>query len=102
MTRLQAQATELFLKDKDVRAVTSVAGIGPLNPTSNSARLTIVLQDRAARSQTAEEIAQRLTRLANSIPGVTLYVEPVQDIQISTRSSRSRTTWPACSPTSTR
>jgi len=90
VSRLQAQATELFLKDKDVRAVTSVAGIGPLNPTSNSARLTIVLQDRAARSQTAEEIAQRLTRLANSIPGVTLYVEPVQDIQISTRSSRSQ------------
>ena len=60
VSRLQAQATDLFLKDQDVRAVTSVAGIGPLNPTSNSARLTIVLQDRAARSQTAEEIAQRL------------------------------------------
>jgi len=90
VTRLQAQATELFLKDKDVRAVTSVAGIGPLNPTSNSARLTIVLKDRAARSASAEEIAGRLTRMAGTLPGVTLYVEPVQDIQISTRSSRSQ------------
>ena len=90
VTRLQAQATELFLKDKDVRAVTSVAGIGPLNPTSNSARLTIVLKDRAGRSASAEEIAGRLTRMAGTLPGVTLYVEPVQDIQISTRSSRSQ------------
>ena len=90
VTRLQAQATDLFLKDKDVRAVTSVAGIGPLNPTSNSARLTIVLKDRAARSASAEEIAGRLTRMAGTLPGVTLYVEPVQDIQISTRSSRSQ------------
>ena len=90
VTRLQAQATELFLKDKDVRAVTSVAGIGPLNPTSNSARLTIVLKDRAARSASAEEIANRLTRMAGTLPGVTLYVEPVQDIQISTRSSCSQ------------
>ena len=90
VTRLQAQATELFLKDKDVREVTSVAGIGPLNPTSNSARLTIVLKDRAARSASAEEIASRLTRMAGTLAGVTLYVEPVQDIQISTRSSRSQ------------
>ncbi len=90
VTRLQAQATELFLKDKDVRAVTSVAGIGPLNPTSNSARLTIVLKDRSARSASAEEIAGRLTRMAGTLPGITLYVEPVQDIQISTRSSRSQ------------
>ena len=90
VSRLQAQATELFLKDQDVRAITSVAGIGPLNPTSNSARLTIVLKGRAARHASAEEIAQRLTRMAGTLPGVTLYVEPVQDIQISTRASRSQ------------
>ena len=90
VSRLQAQATETFLKDPDVRAVTSVAGIGPLNPTSNSARLTIVLKDRDQRDASAEEIAVRLTRQAAAVPGVTLYVEPVQDIQISTRASRSQ------------
>ena len=90
VSRLQAQATEAFLKDPDVRAVTSVAGIGPLNPTSNSARLTIVLKDRETRRSSAADIATRLTKQAGAVPGVTLYVEPVQDIQISTRSSRSQ------------
>ncbi len=89
ISRLQGQASEIFLADADVAAVTSVAGIGPLNPTSNTARLTIVLKPRSGRASAAE-IAERLTRRAATVPGVSIFIEPVQDIQISTRASRSQ------------
>ena len=90
VARLQAKASEVFRADPDVRGVASVAGIGPLNPTSNTARLTIVLRDRHERADSASVIAQRLTRAAATLPGVNVYIAPVQDIQISTRAARAQ------------
>ena len=90
VARLQAKASEVFRADPDVRGVAAVAGIGPLNPTSNTARLTIVLKDRHERTDSASVIAQRLTRAAATLPGVNVYIAPVQDIQISTRAARAQ------------
>jgi multidrug efflux pump len=90
VSRLQAKASEAFLADPDVRSVASVAGIGPLNPTSNTARLTIILKDRRERQANASVIAQRLMRAAATLPGVNVFISPVQDIQISTRAARSQ------------
>jgi multidrug efflux pump len=90
MTRLQGLVTEKLQQDKDVEAIVSVIGVGALNPTTNVGRLTITLKPREMRKATAVVIAERLRVAASDIAGVTLYVQAVQDIQISTRPSRSQ------------
>ncbi|MGE3246256.1 MAG: efflux RND transporter permease subunit [Beijerinckiaceae bacterium] len=90
MRDLQEQVSIRIRRDPDVANVISVLGIGTLNPTMNTARLTIVLQPRQKRKASAEEIALRLQNSAVELPGVSLYLEALQDIQISTRSSRSQ------------
>ncbi len=90
MIRLQGQVSAKLQGDADVAAVVSVIGISPQNPTTNVGRLLVTLKDRKARVNNAAVIANRLRIAANAIPGVTLYVQPVQDIQISTRASRSQ------------
>ena len=88
MQRVQ-EAVELAVKkDPDVVGVVSVIGVSKLNPTPNAGRLAITLRPRAERRAVADEIVARLQRLVAPIPGMTVFFQPVQDIQISTRASR--------------
>ena len=90
MARLQGAVTTELRKDADVAAIVSVVGIGSLNATSNVAKLAVTLKPRDDRVANANVIAERLRVAALAVPGATLYVQPVQDIQISTRASRSQ------------
>ncbi|MCE1235434.1 MAG: efflux RND transporter permease subunit [Hyphomicrobiales bacterium] len=90
MTRLQEQVTRAFERDPDVVGVVSVIGIGGLNATGNTARLTVSLTPRETRLSTAAEIADRLRRAGEAVPGAAVHVQPVQDVKIGTRSSRSQ------------
>jgi multidrug efflux pump len=90
MTELQAKIAEEFRHDPDVKAVTSVLGVGPLNATTNVARLTLMLKPHGERHDSAEKIADRLKAVGEKTPGVALYIQPVQDIQITTKPSRSQ------------
>ena len=90
MSRLQGELTAELRKDPNVQGVVSVVGIGNLNATTNVARLAITLTPRDRREDNAATIAERLRRAGLRVPGVTLYVQPVQDIQITTRASRSQ------------
>mgnify|MGYP001096862043 FL=1 len=90
MTDLQTNVARRLRDDKDVADVVSVLAIGPLNATGNTGRLTIVLRPKDERTSTAAEIAARLRTAVTEVPGANIYLEPVQDIQISTRSSRSQ------------
>lgn len=90
MRRLQEQTAKRIRQDRDVADVISVLGIGTLNPTINTARLTIVLKPHGDRKDAAAQIADRLQASAMQLPGVKLYTEALQDIQISARSSRSQ------------
>ena len=90
MTRLQGAVAAILARDDRVAGVVSVLGIGPLNATSNVARLTVVLKNRDERVGEAGAIAESLRAEAAVVPGANIFVEPVQDIQISTRASRSQ------------
>ncbi len=90
MGRLQGDVVKELRADPDVASVISVVGIGELNPTANVARLTVTLKPRENRSTTATEISTRLRDLAARVPGALAFVEPVQDIQITTKASRSQ------------
>ncbi|MGA8172484.1 MAG: efflux RND transporter permease subunit [Methylocystis sp.] len=90
MTALQADVARVFEQDKDVTGVTSVLGVGPLNPTTNVGHFSVTLRDRDKREDGADRISERLKARAEKLAGAKLYIEPVQDIQITTRVSRSQ------------
>ena len=90
MSRVQKQVSDLFRADADVAGVVSVLGIGLLNATTNVGHLAVTLTPRDGRAATAAEIGERLKRAAAETIGVNIYIKPVQDIQISTRISRSQ------------
>ena len=90
MEKLQARIASIFERDKEVTGVTSVLGVGALNPTTNAGHFSITLRDREHRSDSANTVADRLKTAAEKVAGATLYIEPVQDIQITTRASRSQ------------
>ena len=90
MEVLQQQVSKIFQNDPDVKGVTSVLGVGSLNATTNVARLTVILRDRSSGRLSAGKIANRLKISGEHVPGVSLFVQPVQDIQITTKPSRSQ------------
>jgi len=90
MKRLQDNVVAAIRKDADVTGVVSIVGVSTLNPTPNAGRLTISLKPRDDRRAFVTEIVERLQRAVATIPGMTVYFQPVQDIQISTRPSRAQ------------
>jgi multidrug efflux pump len=88
MQRLQQQIADIIRRDRDVTGVISVVGVTPMNPTPNAGRLAITLRPRHQRSGFVTDIIERLKRAIASVPGMVVYFNPIQDIQISTRSSR--------------
>ncbi len=90
MTALQAQAVDIVRADPAVTAVASFVGAGDINPTPNTGRLTIALKPRRARDAEARAIAARLQARLAAIPGLSVFMQPVQDIQIGTRVSRTQ------------
>jgi multidrug efflux pump len=90
LSRLQARIVDVIRADPDTAGVVSVVGVGPLNNTTNVGHLAVSLRPREERAGTAEAIGERLRLAGSSVAGVQLFVEPVQDIQIATRTSRSQ------------
>jgi len=90
MRRLQGDVVAAIRRDPDVTGVVSVIGVSPLNLTPNAGHLAITLKARDARHAVVAEIAERLKDHVAPIPGMVVYFQPVQDIQLSTRASRAQ------------
>jgi multidrug efflux pump len=88
MQRLQQNIVDTIRRDPDVTGVISVVGVTPMNPTPNAGRLAITLKPRDQRAGFVTVVIERLKRAIASVPGMIVYFQPVQDIQISTRTSR--------------
>jgi len=88
MQRLQQSIVDAIRRDPDVTGVISVVGVTPLNPTPNTGRLAITLKPRDQRTSFVTDIIERMKPVIASVPGMIVYFQPVQDIQISTRTSR--------------
>jgi multidrug efflux pump len=73
-----------------VLAVASFIGADGTNQTTNSGRLNITLKPRKDRSASAGEIIDRLEPKLAEVEGIQLYLQPVQDLQIETRTSRTQ------------
>jgi multidrug efflux pump len=90
MQSRQTEAADAIKADPDVIGVVSVIGAGSVNPTTNVGRLVLTLKPRGERRDDVAAVIARLKDKVASIPGMTIYFQPVQDVQISTQSSRSQ------------
>ncbi len=90
MQNRQTEAADAIRSDPDVVGVVSVIGAGSVNPTTNVGRLVMTLKPRGERRDDVGIVVERLKQKVASIPGMTIYFQPVQDVQISTQSSRSQ------------
>jgi multidrug efflux pump len=90
MQRLQNGLAEAIRKDPDVEGVVAIVGVSATNTTPNAGHLKITLRPRGERTSTITQVIARLQREAASIPGVVVFFQAVQDIQISTRVSRAQ------------
>ena len=90
MQRRQSRVETIIRADPDVTGVVSVIGVSPLNATPNAGRLAITLKPRDARSSRVDAIIERMKDAVAGIPGMNVYFQATQDIQISTRVSRAQ------------
>jgi multidrug efflux pump len=90
MSQRQEQLASVILKDQDVQSVASFIGVDGINTTMNSGRIQINLKPRDQRSATASEIIQRLQPNLEKLEGITLYMQPVQDLTVEDRVSRTQ------------
>ncbi len=90
MSYRQRQLADVILKDPDVASLTSFIGVDGTNVTPNSGRLLINLKPRDERNADAPQIIRRLQEQTGKIPGITLYLQPVQDLTVEDRVSRTQ------------
>jgi multidrug efflux pump len=90
MTRLQDLVVQAIERDEDVTGTVSVIGVSTVNRTPNAGHLGITLRPRDERTASVGDIIERLHHAIEAIPGMTVYLQPIQDIQISARSSRAQ------------
>jgi multidrug efflux pump len=90
LSNVQQQVADAVKTDPAVAGVVAVAGVGTLNTTPNVASLKIILKPRDERAELVGPIIKRLTKVANAVPGVTVYFQSVPDVQIATRTSRAQ------------
>ncbi|HEY4240120.1 MAG TPA: multidrug efflux RND transporter permease subunit [Kofleriaceae bacterium] len=90
MMELQENATRIVLEDRDVASVSSFIGSDGTNPTQNSGRLSIQLKPRDKRSSDVTAIIARLQPKLAEVAGIEVYMQPVQDLTVDSRVSRTQ------------
>jgi len=90
MAERQRELARTILQDPAVRGLTSFIGVDGANPTLNTGRLLIDLKPPAERDLDAVGVIRRLQRRAAEVPGITLYLQPVQDLTIEDRLARTQ------------
>jgi len=90
MAGRQQEVSAIIGRDPDVRSVASFVGAGTVNPTINTGRLYIVLKPRGQRASDSATIMKRLGEAVSGVHGISLFLQPAQDLQIDTRISRTQ------------
>ncbi|MCO5099509.1 MAG: MdtB/MuxB family multidrug efflux RND transporter permease subunit [Burkholderiaceae bacterium] len=90
MAERQRELARAILQDPAVRSLTSFIGVDGTNPTLNTGRLLIDLKPPAERALDAAGVIRRLQRRAADVPGIRLYLQPVQDLTIEDRLARTQ------------
>ncbi|MBC9250753.1 multidrug transporter subunit MdtC [Pseudomonas alcaligenes] len=90
MSERQQRLAEVVLGDPAVASLSSYIGVDGDNPTLNSGRLLINLKPHHERDADASAVIERLRPALAKVPGIQLYLQPVQDLTIEDRVSRTQ------------
>jgi multidrug efflux pump len=90
MAERQQQLASVILKDPDVDSLSSFIGVDGTNTTLNSGRILINLKPHDQRKSDIAAVMQRLKDRTASLTGITLYMQPVQDLTIEGTVSRTQ------------
>jgi multidrug efflux pump len=90
MAEKQQQLSHLILQDPAVESLSSFIGIDGTNTTLNSGRIQINLKPLEVRKINASDVIRRLQPNLEKIDGITLYMQPVQDLTVEDRVSRTQ------------
>jgi len=90
MSQRQQALAGVILKNPNVESLASFIGVDGTNLTPNSGRIQINLKPRDQRKKTASEVIRDLQPELAQIDGITLYMQPVQDLTVESRVSRTQ------------
>jgi multidrug efflux pump len=90
MSGLQQKLTKIILTDPAVDNLSSFIGIDGTNTTLNSGRILINLKPLDDRKINASDVIRRLQPQLNDVAGITLFMQPVQDLTVEDRVSRTQ------------
>jgi multidrug efflux pump len=90
MAQKQRELAGVILKDGAVESLSSFIGIDGTNTTLNSGRIQINLKPLAQRKISATDVIRRLQPELNKVDGVSLFLQPVQDLTVEDRVSRTQ------------
>ncbi len=90
MSQRQQALAKIILQDPAVQSLSSFIGIDGVNTTLNSGRIQINLKPLEERGENAEQIIRRLQSKLASVEDITLFMQPVQDLTVEDRVSRTQ------------
>jgi len=90
MAERQQALARVVLADPAVESLSSFIGVDGVNTTMNTGRMLINLKPLRERGVSASEVIRRLQPELSKVPGATLYMQPVQDLTIEDRVSRTQ------------
>ena len=90
MSERQQALAAVILKDPDVESLSSFIGVDGTNITLNSGRLLINLKPHDTRTSDVTQAIARISRAAEEVSGISLYMQPVQDLTIDDAVSRTQ------------
>ena len=103
MGERQQSIADVILKDPAVTNLSSFIGVDGANATLNAGRMLINLkpkEERGAASQDISQVIRRITEATRSVPGIELYLQPVQDLTIEDRIAKTQYQFLLSSPNS--
>lgn len=98
MSERQQSLSKVILQDPAVQSLSSYIGVDGDNATLNSGRLLINLKPHGERDVTAGEVISRLQPQLDKLVGIRLFMQPVQDLSIEDRVSRTQYQFSLSSP----
>jgi multidrug efflux pump len=90
MAEKQLELTKAVLDDSAVESVSSFIGADGTNTTTNSGRMSINLRPLDQRKISASDLIRRLNSRVNQVQGIQLFMQPVQNITVDDRVSRTQ------------
>jgi multidrug efflux pump len=90
MAAKQRELAQVVLQDPSVESLSSFIGVDGTNTTLNSGRMSINLKPLEVRKMSAADVIRRLSGSLRVVPGIKLYMQPVQNITVDNRVTRTQ------------